>query len=226
MVQMILRGLLISCLFLQTLNSYSQETAQIESATPIEDVNPESEKQEKKYTIFPKITKPYSEVTERDIDYMIVRRVVETFTGPINPKTGKNPVNWTVDLYRHFVDEHWKYGVQEEIEWSLAYGYSGIGLRCNYRAKNGCAGPLDIPRGSTNPYANITAHCKEAREYRNNNRTGYALMKKIFYPKIPHDWNRDKTGKGRIWRAKVKIDECIQRGIEVGKIPKTRGDSK
>lgn len=95
----------------------------------------------------------------------------------------------------HFILAHEAAGMGDQWQWSLAYGASGIDLRCHFRGRNGCAGPMDRPGGSTDPVRNIDAHVAEMRHYYPREQ-GYTLMKRVFYPRAPRDW-----GGGRIKQA-------------------------
>jgi len=105
----------------------------------------------------------------------------------------------------YFIAQHEKYGIADEWQWSLAYGGANFGLKCNFRARNGCAGPMDRPRGSTNPRKNILAHVEETTRYHRNGYRGYKLMQVVFYPARPHDW-----GGGKIRKAYNKHVKCLE----------------
>lgn len=114
-----------------------------------------------------------------------------------------------------FIAEHERLGIGSEWQWSLAYGGANMELRCNYRARNGCAGPMDRPGGSTDPQANIRAHCKEAAYYRRTRgERGYALAKRVFYPRAPRDW-----GGGRIRKAYTRHVQIIEAAYRDGRLP-------
>ena len=114
-----------------------------------------------------------------------------------------------------FIAEHERLGIADEWQWSLAYGGANMELRCNYRARNGCAGPMDRPRGPKEPQANIRAHCKEAAYYRRTKgERGYTLAKRIFYPARPHDW-----GGGRIRKAYSRHVQIIEAAYRDGRLP-------
>lgn len=114
-----------------------------------------------------------------------------------------------------FIAEHERLGIGSEWQWSLAYGGANMELRCNYRARNGCAGPMDRPGGSTDPQANIRAHCKEAAYYRRTRgERGYALAKRVFYPRAPRDW-----GGGRIRKAYGRHVAVIEAAYKDGRLP-------
>jgi len=126
----------------------------------------------------------------------------------------------------YFVSRHERLGMGEEWWWSLAYSGAGIGLRCHYRARNGCAGPCDRPGGSTDPKANISAHCREWYGYYKRGIEGYAAAKRVFFPRRPHDWIPGKSiadmhrtqAHGRIWQAHTKHRQVIAQAYRDGKL--------
>ncbi len=127
----------------------------------------------------------------------------------------------------YFVSTFEKYGMGEDWWWGLCYSGAGIGLRCHYRARNGCAGPTDIPGGSTNPKANISAHCKEWFGFYKRGIEGYAAAKCVFFPRRPHDWLPGKSighmhrtqKRGRIWQAHLRHKQVIEEAYRQGKLP-------
>ena len=114
--------------------------------------------------------------------------------GQFYPRSGFQP------YVEHFIMEHERAGLGAEWQWSAAYSGANMGMRCNFRARNGCAGPMDRPGGSTDPERNIDAHVAEMAYYhRTKGESGYQLMRRVFYPSRPHDW-----GGGRIRKAYEK----------------------
>jgi hypothetical protein len=130
----------------------------------------------------------------------------EYLVSRLYPKSGFLP------HVEYFISEHERRGMGDEWLWSLSYGGANCSLRCNVRFRNGCAGPMDRPGGSTNPRNNIRAHCNELHGFYRRGFRGYAAMKRVFYPARPHDW-----GGGRIWKRyqlhRNKIDEGYGRGL-------------
>ncbi len=116
------------------------------------------------------------------------------------PKSGFGP------HVEHFIRAHEKAGLGAEWQWSAAYSGANFSMRCNIRARNGCAGPMDRPGGSTDPADNIDAHVAEMKHYyRTKGESGYQLMRRVFYPARPHDW-----GGKRIWRAYEKHRKYLE----------------
>lgn len=141
----------------------------------------------------------------RDLRVAKCRAVVDA----LYPGSGFGP------YVEHFIDEHERLGIGSEWQWSLAYGGANMSLRCHFRARNGCAGPMDRPGGSTDPQANIRAHCKEAAYYRRTRgERGYALAKRVFYPRAPRDW-----GGGRIRKAYGRHVAAIEAAYKGGRLP-------
>jgi len=126
-----------------------------------------------------------------------------------------------------FVSEYERLGMGADWQMGLAYCAAGIGLRCHYRATNGCAGPTDRPGGSTDPKANIRAHCKEWHGYYEWGLRGYAVAKRVFYPRRYHDWlpgrsigYMHRTQKhGRIWQAHSRHEQVIEEAYRQNKLP-------
>ena len=104
----------------------------------------------------------------------------------------------------YFIMAHERAGMGDQWQWSMAYGGANIGLRCHYRARNGCSGPMDRPGGPIDPRANIDAHIREMLEYYPREK-GYQLMKRVFYPMAPRDW-----GGRRIWKTYHKHVRIIE----------------
>lgn len=111
----------------------------------------------------------------------------------------------------YFITTHEEYGIADEWQWSLAYGGANFSLQCGVRARNGCAGPMDRPGGSTNAHKNITAHCRETAGFHEDGLRGYRLMQKVFYPAAPHDW-----GGKRILKAYIKHVRFIEKAYQEG----------
>jgi len=126
-----------------------------------------------------------------------------------------------------FVSEYERLGMGDDWQMGLAYCAAGISLRCHYRARNGCAGPTDIPGGSTDPKRNIRAHCREWHGFYKRGIVGYAVAKRVFYPKRPHDWlpgrsikHMHRTQKhGRIWQAYLRHKQVIEGAYRDGYLP-------
>jgi len=110
--------------------------------------------------------------------------------GHFYPRSGFQP------YVEHFIMEHERAGLGAEWQWSAAYSGANMGMRCNFRARNGCAGPMDRPGGATDPERNINAHVAEMAYYhRTQGESGYQLMRRVFYPAAPRDWGGDRIRK-------------------------------
>lgn len=139
---------------------------------------------------------------------------------------GLYPNSGFLPYTEYFVSSFARLGMGEEWYWGLCYSGAGIGLRCHYRARNGCAGPTDIPGGSTDPKKNIRAHCREWHGYYQWGLRGYAVARRVFYPHKPHDWlpgksisHMHETQKhGRIWQAHLRHKQVIEQAYRDGKL--------